>query len=136
MTRAVTILGATGSIGQNTIDLIARDAGAYRVVALTGAGNVAQLAADAIRLRAEVAVTADPARYADLKAALAGSGVAAVPIQAFARSVGLGPPGGRVVPLEAGLVAVPGDPMVEAAAVGGKQGGDQRGGVLVAARAG
>ncbi len=77
MTRAVTILGATGSIGQNTIDLIARDAGAYRVVALTGAGNVAQLAADAIRLRAEVAVTADPARYADLKAALAGSGVAA-----------------------------------------------------------
>ena len=77
MTRAVSILGATGSIGQNTIDLIARDPDAYRVVALTGSGNIAQLAADAIRLRAEVAVTADPARLADLKAALGDSGVEA-----------------------------------------------------------
>ena len=44
MTRTVSIFGATGSIGQNTLDLIRRDRGAYRVVALTGGRNVAQLA--------------------------------------------------------------------------------------------
>tara|TARA_R110002094_G_scaffold2356_2_gene9688 strand:+ start:2701 stop:3879 length:1179 start_codon:yes stop_codon:yes gene_type:complete len=75
MPRRVSILGATGSIGQNTIDLIRRDAGAYDVVALTGAGNIARLAADAIELRAEVAVTARPDLLEDLRAALKGSAV-------------------------------------------------------------
>ena len=77
MTRRVSIFGATGSIGQNTIDLIARDPEAYDVVALTGAVNVEQLAMDARRLNADVAVTADPLRLAALRAALAGSGVEA-----------------------------------------------------------
>ena len=77
MARRISILGATGSIGQNTIDLIARDPDAYDVVALTGGQNIAQLAQDAIRLRAEIAVTADPARLEDLRQALAGSGVEA-----------------------------------------------------------
>lgn len=45
MTRRVSIFGATGSIGQNTIDLIARAPERYQVVALTGGQNVAQLAA-------------------------------------------------------------------------------------------
>ena len=75
--RRVTIFGATGSIGQNTIDLIDRDRDAYQVVALTGGHNIAQLAADAIRLGAEVAVTAHEGCYAALKDALAGSGVQA-----------------------------------------------------------
>ncbi len=75
--RRVSILGATGSIGQNTIDLIGRDAQAYDVVALTGAGNIAQLAQDARALRADIAVTAHPERLEDLRAALAGSGVEA-----------------------------------------------------------
>lgn len=75
--RRVSILGATGSIGQSTIDLIARAPGEYRVVALTGGQNIARLAADARALGAEIAVTADEARLADLRAALAGSGVAA-----------------------------------------------------------
>ena len=75
--RRISIFGATGSIGQNTIDLIRRSPREYRVVALTGAGNVAQLAADARELGAELAVTADEARLNDLRAALAGSGVAA-----------------------------------------------------------
>ena len=44
--RRVTIFGATGSIGQNTIDLIARDPSAYDVVALTGGRNIRQLAED------------------------------------------------------------------------------------------
>ncbi|MEJ6394668.1 1-deoxy-D-xylulose-5-phosphate reductoisomerase [Gymnodinialimonas sp. 2305UL16-5] len=75
--RRVSVFGATGSIGQNTLDLIARDPEAYEVVALTGAGNVAQLAADAIRLGADVAVTADETRLDELRGALAGSGVEA-----------------------------------------------------------
>ncbi len=75
--KRVSILGATGSIGQNTIDLISRDPDSYRVVALTGARNVAQLASDARHLGAEVAVIADEDRLPDLRAALAGSGVEA-----------------------------------------------------------
>lgn len=77
MTRRVTILGATGSIGQNTIDLIRRAPQDYDVVALTGAGNVAQLARDAIELRAEIAVTARDDLLDALRAALRGSGVEA-----------------------------------------------------------
>lgn len=75
--RRVTILGATGSVGQNTIDLIARAPAAYHVVALTGGGNIAQLAHDAIMLNAEIAVTAHENRLDDLRAALAGSNVVA-----------------------------------------------------------
>ncbi|MEL7125583.1 MAG: 1-deoxy-D-xylulose-5-phosphate reductoisomerase [Pseudomonadota bacterium] len=82
MTRRVSIFGATGSIGQNTIDLIARDPDAYDVVALTGARNIAQLAADAIRLRADLAVTADDTLLGPLRDALEGSGVAAAAGQA------------------------------------------------------
>lgn len=73
--RKVSIFGATGSIGQNTIDLIRRAPEAYDVVALTGGVNIAQLAEDAIALRAEVAVTAYEDRLPDLRAALEGSGV-------------------------------------------------------------
>ncbi len=75
--RRVSVFGATGSIGQNTLDLIGRDPSSYRVVVLTGGRNVAQLAADAVRLRAEVAAVADEALLPDLRAALAGSGVEA-----------------------------------------------------------
>ncbi len=75
--RRVSVFGATGSIGQNTIDLIARDPTAYQVVALTGGRNIAQLAADARRLRANVAVTAYPECYDELCGALAGSDVEA-----------------------------------------------------------
>jgi 1-deoxy-D-xylulose-5-phosphate reductoisomerase len=75
--RRVSILGATGSIGQSTIDLIRRDPDAYDVVALTGGGNVARLAADARALGAAIAVVAQEALLPDLRAALAGSGVEA-----------------------------------------------------------
>jgi 1-deoxy-D-xylulose-5-phosphate reductoisomerase len=75
--RRVSIFGATGSIGQSTIDLIARAPDRFRVVALTGGRNVGQLAADARRLRAEVAVAADPALLGELRERLAGSGVEA-----------------------------------------------------------
>lgn len=75
--RKISIFGATGSIGQNTIDLIRRDPASYDVVALSGGQNIAKLAADARELKADVAVTADEARFDDLRAALAGSGVEA-----------------------------------------------------------
>lgn len=75
--RRVSVLGATGSIGESTLDLIGRDPSAYRVVALTGGRNVARLAELAIKHRAELAVIADPARYADLCSALSGSGIEA-----------------------------------------------------------
>mgnify|MGYP001800230924 CR=1 FL=1 len=75
--RRVSVLGATGSIGQNTLDLIARAPDDYDVVALTGASNIAQLAKDAIALKADVAVTAREDLLEDLRAALAGSGVEA-----------------------------------------------------------
>lgn len=73
----VSIFGATGSIGQNTLDLIRRDREAYRIVALTGGANIAQLAADAIEFKAEIAVTADEAKLPALREALAGHGIEA-----------------------------------------------------------
>jgi 1-deoxy-D-xylulose-5-phosphate reductoisomerase len=66
--RRISVFGATGSIGQNTLDLIARAPGDYDVVALTGGGNIAQLAEDAKRLGADVAVTAYEDRLDDLRA--------------------------------------------------------------------
>ncbi|UWR24774.1 1-deoxy-D-xylulose-5-phosphate reductoisomerase [Sulfitobacter sp. S223] len=75
--RKVSIFGATGSIGQNTIDLIKRAPEEYEVVALTGARNIEQLAADARALNAQIAVTADDSLLEDLRAALKGSGVIA-----------------------------------------------------------
>ena len=75
--RKVSIFGATGSIGQNTIDLIKRALEAYEVIALTGASNIKQLAEDAIALNAQVAVTADEAKLDELRRALNGTGVAA-----------------------------------------------------------
>lgn len=75
--RRISIFGATGSIGQSTIDLIRRDREAYDVVALTGGGNIDLLAKDAIDLGAKVAVTAYEDRLVDLKSALAGSGIQA-----------------------------------------------------------
>ena len=74
--RSVTIFGATGSIGVNTVDLIARDLDSYNVVALTGGRNVALLAEQAKALNAELAVTAYDDCHAALKEALSGTGIA------------------------------------------------------------
>ncbi|MFV1492070.1 1-deoxy-D-xylulose-5-phosphate reductoisomerase [Phaeobacter sp. JH18-32] len=80
--RKISIFGATGSIGQNTIDLIRRAPGDYNVVALTGGANIAQLAQDARALRADIAVTAYDDKLPELRAALDGSGIAAAAGQA------------------------------------------------------
>jgi 1-deoxy-D-xylulose-5-phosphate reductoisomerase len=73
--RRITILGSTGSVGQSTVDLIARDPASYRVEALVARSSVELLAEQARRLRARLAVVADPSRFQALKAALAGTSV-------------------------------------------------------------
>ncbi len=73
----VSVFGATGSIGESTYDLLARDPARFEVVALTGGRNVARLAEQARALKAEIAVTAYDDCLPALRAALAGSGVEA-----------------------------------------------------------
>ena len=75
--RRISVLGATGSIGVSTLDVLGQAGGRERfeVVALTGMGNVELLATQAKAFGARIAVTADEARYGDLKAALSGSGI-------------------------------------------------------------
>ena len=75
--RGVTILGSTGSVGQSTVDLIARDPASYRVEALVAGNSVEALAEQARRLNARIAVVANPQRYRALKDALAGTSVEA-----------------------------------------------------------
>jgi 1-deoxy-D-xylulose-5-phosphate reductoisomerase len=73
--RTVTILGSTGSVGQSTVDLIARDPDSYRVEALVAGRSVERLADQATRLNARLAVVADPTQYRALKEALAGTSI-------------------------------------------------------------
>jgi 1-deoxy-D-xylulose-5-phosphate reductoisomerase len=73
--RTVTLLGATGSIGGSTIDLLKRERKHYRVEAVTAHRNASALAGIARDLGARYAAVADPSAYRDLKAALAGSGI-------------------------------------------------------------
>jgi 1-deoxy-D-xylulose-5-phosphate reductoisomerase len=75
--RSVTLLGATGSIGTSTIDLIKRNRDRYRVEAVSAHSNAAALAKLARELDARFAVVSDPAAFAELKSALAGSGIEA-----------------------------------------------------------
>ncbi len=75
--RSLTILGATGSIGASALDLIRRQPGAWRIAALTANCQAAELAALAREFSAEIAVVADEMCLPDLRAALAGSGIAA-----------------------------------------------------------
>ncbi|MBI1180598.1 MAG: 1-deoxy-D-xylulose-5-phosphate reductoisomerase [Alphaproteobacteria bacterium] len=74
--RTLTLLGSTGSIGCSTLDLVARNPGAYEVIALTAMSNVALLAEQARRFRPRMVAIGDAARYQELKDALAGTNVA------------------------------------------------------------
>jgi len=75
--RRISVLGATGSIGENTLDLVGRDPASYAVIALTGGRNTGRLAELAVKHRAELAVIADESCYGDLRARLAGTGIEA-----------------------------------------------------------
>ena len=73
MSRSLTILGATGSVGSQALDLVARNPGRWQVEALTAHSDVAGLAAAARASGARFAAIADPSAYAALRAALAGT---------------------------------------------------------------
>jgi 1-deoxy-D-xylulose-5-phosphate reductoisomerase len=75
--RQVSVLGSTGSIGRNTLELITANSGDYQVEALTAQNNVELLAAQAREVGAKLAVIGDPQRYSELKLALSGSAVEA-----------------------------------------------------------
>lgn len=77
MTRSITILGATGSVGASTLDLIRRNREEWRVVALTANCQALELAALAREFSAEVAIVADQSCLTQLREALSGSGVEA-----------------------------------------------------------
>jgi 1-deoxy-D-xylulose-5-phosphate reductoisomerase len=74
--RSVTLLGATGSIGASTVDLIKREPGRYRVEAVSANKSAPALAALAREVGARFAAIADPAAYGELKDALGGTGIA------------------------------------------------------------
>ncbi|MBR0673120.1 1-deoxy-D-xylulose-5-phosphate reductoisomerase, partial [Roseomonas soli] len=78
MTRSVTILGSTGSVGRSTAALLDEaPPGAFRVEALVAGRDALGLAEQARRLGARIAVVADPACYGALRDGLAGSGIEA-----------------------------------------------------------
>ena len=73
--RSVSILGSTGSVGCNTVELLENHTGDFVVEALTANKNVQLLADQARRLKPRSAVVADPNAYTELKDALAGTDV-------------------------------------------------------------
>lgn len=73
--RRVTILGATGSVGRSTLDLIEREPDRFQVIALTANSDAAALSDVALRTGAQLAVIADPKGHAELAERLAGSGI-------------------------------------------------------------
>ncbi len=75
--KRLTILGSTGSVGTQTLDLVMEDPSAYEICALIGGRNVALLAAQARRFRPEITVISDEALLPALREALAGAGLEA-----------------------------------------------------------
>jgi 1-deoxy-D-xylulose-5-phosphate reductoisomerase len=74
--RWVTVLGSTGSVGSNTIDVVERYPNDYRVDALTAHSNVDKLIEQALRLKPRFVAVGDEKLYGKLKDGLAGSGIA------------------------------------------------------------
>jgi len=73
--KTVTVLGSTGSVGRQTVELLLAEPDRYRLRVLVGGRNAKLLAEQARALRAELAVISDPACHRDLADALAGTGV-------------------------------------------------------------
>ena len=101
----VAVLGSTGSIGENTLDVLARHPDRFRVSALAARQNVAKLAQQIVQWRPDFAVLSDPAGLPELNERLARAGVS----------------GTRILTGEEGLIEVaahPGSQYVMAAIVG------------------
>src|SRR3546814_7379649 len=75
MTRRLSLFGATGSVGQSTLDLVRRDGEAWRVGVLTANCDVKELARLAEEFRPDLAVVADESCQGALRDALAGTGI-------------------------------------------------------------
>ena len=73
--RSVTVLGSTGSVGTQTVQLLAAEPERFEVRALVAGRNARLLAEQAIALNADRAVIADPTNYAELRQALSGTGI-------------------------------------------------------------
>jgi 1-deoxy-D-xylulose-5-phosphate reductoisomerase len=67
LVKNISILGATGSIGQNTLDLISSERDKFKVVGLTGGKNIELLAESAIKFNADVVATANDSKFHELK---------------------------------------------------------------------
>jgi 1-deoxy-D-xylulose-5-phosphate reductoisomerase len=74
--KTLTILGSTGTIGQNTLKIVAAHRERFRIAAMTGANNVTLLAEQAKQFTPQRAVIANASLYKELKEALAGTGIA------------------------------------------------------------
>ena len=70
--KKISILGATGSIGQNTLNVISNEKDKFKVVGLTGSSNIDLLARSAIDFDADIVATADESKFSDLKGLLSG----------------------------------------------------------------
>jgi 1-deoxy-D-xylulose-5-phosphate reductoisomerase len=89
--RSVTILGATGSVGRSTLDLIERNRERFEIVALTARRDIDGLIELATRFRPQCAVIGDEAHLDRLRDALAGTGVEATAgEEAIVEAAGLG----------------------------------------------
>lgn len=75
MTKRVSVLGATGSIGSSTTDLLHRHKDQFQTVVLTGGNNVHDLIQKSLLLKPELAVIKNPDLYQGLKDGLAGTGI-------------------------------------------------------------
>ena len=76
MTKRLTVLGSTGSIGENTLDIVARaEPETYKIVALTACRSARKLADQAIKFNAEFVALADESQGHILKSALSGTNV-------------------------------------------------------------
>lgn len=75
--RSISVLGSTGTIGVNTLDLISRNSEQYDVIALCANRNAELLAEQAIAHRARIAVIADQSKYSELKERLSGTDIKA-----------------------------------------------------------
>ena len=73
--KTLTILGATGSVGQQTLDVVRQHLSRFQIIALTANNNAELLAKQAIEFKAKLAVVADCNAYPALKTALSGTGI-------------------------------------------------------------
>ena len=71
----LTVLGATGSIGSSTLDLVARNQDAFEIVSVTAQSQAKELAEIAIRHRAKFAAIGDETLLGELRDALAGTNI-------------------------------------------------------------